>query len=380
MSTWDNAMTADSNTRFTIEPQPRVAALVRLGGLKAGRLQKVRLDINENVVGFPPRVVEEMLAAVTPNLLASYPETGPLYEKIARSHGVDTDQVMVTAGSELAIRYAFETYLGPDTELVVLDPSFAMFSVYAQLCGALLVPVPFSRQLTVSVDDVLERLSPRTRIVAIANPNNPTGSVLSESDLLAIVDRAASLGSLVMVDEAYFYFYRETMMPHVRRKENLIVTRTFSKACGLATVRLGYAVGPAAVIRDVQKVQPINHATGLAVLCGGYILDHLDLVWEYADQVEEGKRYLLEALGDLGLPAIGGHGNFVVMDFGAHREQVVAALRGDGILLGTWLRLPFENDYVRATVGPVAHMQVLVNALARHLPQAGSPRAATRAV
>ena len=251
-----------------------------------------------------------------------------------------------------------------------MDPSFAMFTVYAELYGAQLVPVPFSRQLTVSVTDVLERLSSRTRIVAIANPNNPTGTVLSESDLLAIVDRGADVGALVLVDEAYFYFHRETMIPHVRRKENLIVTRTFSKACGLASARLGYAIGPATVIQDVQKVQPINHASGLAVLCGAYMLDHLELVWEYADQVEEGKRYLLEALKDLGLPVIGGHGNFVVMDLGTNREQLVRALRQDGILLGTSLRLAFKNNYVRATVGPVAYMKMLVDALARHLPQA----------
>lgn len=362
-------MTADASNRFLIESQPRVAALERLGGLKAGRLDKVRLDINENVVGFSDRVVEEMLATVTPNFLSSYPEPGPLYERIAQLHKVDTKQVLVSAGSELAIRYVFETYLGPNTELLVLDPSFAMFSVYAQLVGARVITVPCSTQLTFSVDDILERMSPRTRIVAVANPNNPTGSVFSEADLLTIVDRAASCGALVLVDEAYFYFYRGTMIPHVLQKENLLVTRTFSKACGLATVRLGYAVGPTPVIAEVQKVQPINHASGLAMLCGQYILDHLDLVWEYADQVGAGKRHLIEELGSLGLPAIGGHGNFVVMDFGAERERLVATLRREGILLGTWLRLPFENSYVRATVGPVEHMQILIDALARHLAQ-----------
>ena len=137
-------------------------------------------------------------------------------------------------------------------------------------------------------------------------------------------------------------------------------------------MRLGYAVGPAAIISDVQKIQPIDHASGLAVLCGEYMLDRLDLVWDYARHVEEGKRYLLEALAALGLPAVGGHGNFVVMDFGAHRERVVAALRQEGILLGTWLRLPFDNSYVRATAGPVETMKVLVDALDRHLPQAPS--------
>jgi histidinol-phosphate aminotransferase len=373
-------MTTDTNSGFTIAAQPRVAALVRLGGPKAGRLDKVRLDINENVVGFSNRVVEEMLATVTPSFLSSYPEPGPLYEAIARLHDVDTKQVMVSGGSELAIRYVFETYLGPDSELVVLEPSFAMFAVYAQLLGARVIRVACSRQLTFSADDILESMSSRTRIVAIANPNNPTGTVLSEPELLSIIERAASLGALVLVDEAYFYFYRGTMIPHVLQKENLVVTRTFSKACGLASLRVGYAVGPKTIIAEVQKLQPIDHTNGLAVLCGAYILDHLDLVWEYADQVEAGKRYLLEALAELGLPAIGGHGNFVVMDFGSERERVVSALRQDGILLGTWLRLPFENNYVRATVGPVAQMEVLVTALARHLAQAGSPRPATGAV
>lgn len=362
-----------SSAGFRIEPQPRVAALVRLGGQKAGRLDKVRLDINENTVGFPPRVIEEMLATVTPTLMSAYPETGPLYEKIARLHGVDPTQVMVSAGSELAIRYVLETYLGPGTDLVVLDPSFAMFAVYAELCGAAVVPVPCARDLTYSVEDVLERISARTRIVAIANPNNPTGTVFSESELLTIAERAASFGAIVLVDEAYFYFYRGTMIPHVVATENLVVTRTFSKACGLATIRLGYAVGPAPIIKDVQKIQPIDHASGLAVRCGEYILDHLDLVTRYADEVEAGKAHVLDALARLGLTAIGGHGNFVVIDFGGRREQLVAAMRREGILLGTWLRLPFDNSYVRATVGPVVQMQSFIDALSRHLHQPGGP-------
>jgi len=201
--------------------------------------------------------------------------------------------------------------------------------------------------------------------------------VLSEAELLAVAGRAGEIGALVLVDEAYFYFYRESMMSHAARRDNLVVTRTFSKACGLATLRLGYAVGPAPIIAEIQKVQPIDHANGLAVLCGRYLLEHLDLVWAYADAVEAGKRFLLEALERLGMAAIGGHGNFVVMDFGSDRERLVAALRREGILLGTWLRLPFENNYVRATVGPVEQMEVFVDALERHLPQgAGLPPAA----
>ena len=119
-----------------ISPQGRVRRLVREYVPKINRLSKLRLDLNENLVGWPAEVIRELLSTITPNDLSAYPETDGLQSSIARCHSLTSAHVLVTAGSEMAIRYVFEAYLGAGTELLILDPSFAMFEVYGRLFEA----------------------------------------------------------------------------------------------------------------------------------------------------------------------------------------------------------------------------------------------------
>ena len=217
-----------------VVPRQRVNQLVRSEIPQADRYGVLRLDKNERCTGYPTRVVQSMLAGLSGGHLAAYPEPGPLYEKIAKWHGVGVDQLAITAGSELAIRYLFEAFLEPGDEVVLLNPSFAMFEVYALLCGARLVSVDFNQQWQVDADEILRRITDHTKLVALANPNNPTGTVLDERALVAILHQAVRFGALVLVDEAYYHFYKQSMLPHLSRFENLVATCTFSKACRLA--------------------------------------------------------------------------------------------------------------------------------------------------
>jgi histidinol-phosphate aminotransferase len=234
-----------------------------------------------------------------------------------------------------------------------------MFEVYGRLFEATIVTVPFDAALRVSIDDVLRRLTPKTRIVAIANPNNPTGTAFSTAELSLLARRAAALDCLVLVDEAYFYFHDQTMAPLVEELENLVVTRTFSKAFGLAGVRLGYALGAPPVIAAVQKLQPIDHANVFAARLGQYAIEHEDLAWTYAREVAAGKTYVIEALRALGLAVVDSCANFVLVDAGADRDRLIRGLQ-DQVLIGTSVRLPFANEYVKITVGPVLQMERLV--------------------
>lgn len=338
-------------------PRRLVADLTRTTVLQVGRYGLLRLDKNERCVGYPTRVIRAMLKEFSGEQLAAYPEPGPLYERLAKHHGVGVDQLAVTAGSEMAIRYLFEAFLDPGDDVLLLNPSFAMFEVYARLCGARLVAVDFTREWRVDPDNIIRRITGRTKIVALANPNNPTGTVLAEQALLAILRRAARHGALVLVDEAYYHFYRTTMLGHLPQFENLVVTRTFSKACGAAGVRLGYAIGHPQIIAMLNKLQPIDHLNVFAVLVGEYLVDHPDVIEDYVRQTEAGKRYLAVKLHGLGLTAIGSHANFVLVDLGKRKEVVVRALRERQVHVGATLRLPFSSSFVRVTAGPVPQMR-----------------------
>ena len=352
-----------------ISPQLRVGQLVREHVPKINRLSKLRLDLNENIVGWPAELLRELLSSITSGDLSAYPETYGLQSSIARRHNLTSAHVLVAAGSEMAIRYTFEAYLGVGSELLILDPSFAMFEVYGRLFEAEVVKVPFDTSLKVAMGDVLGHLTSRTRVVAIANPNNPTGTVFCVDELLLLVKRAAAVDCLVLIDEAYYYFYKDTIAPMITQFDNLIVTRTFSKAFGLAGVRLGYALAAPEVIAAISKLQPIDHTNVLAVKLGSYAIQHEELAWDYAREAVAGKSYLVGELRARGLKVVDSHGNFILVDAGSDRAGFVQWVQ-QLVLLGTNVRLPFANDYLKVTVGPVRQMEQLVSLLSQYIQRA----------
>ena len=343
--------------------KPELVGLYRYPVPQAGRYDRLRLDKNENTIGFSPETIQRMLGDISPHFLAAYPEPGPLYEKIAQWHGVSVKNVLISAGSEMAIRYLFEAYLGRGDEIIYLNPSFAMFEVYARLTGASSVMVDYDTNLSIDVNRILERISSKTKIIAIANPNNPTGTVIPEFDLCRVLRHAQECDALVLIDEAYYFFCTQTMLGHLKNFSNLVVTRTFSKACGLAGARLGYAIAHESTISEMQKMQPIDHASAFALKVGEYLLDHQELIWDYVEKVKDGKKYLMHAAAELGYRASPSFANFVLIDVAGLRERVLEEFDRCRILVGAHVRLPFSNNYIRITVGPVEHMEQVVLAL-----------------
>lgn len=345
------------------KPRPELKGVYRTPIRQSERYRCLRLDKNENTEGFSKATIEKMLSRISPHFIAAYPEPGPLYEKIAKWHGLTPDSVLITAGSEMAIRYLFEAYLDRGDEVVFLNPSFAMFEIYATLCGARRVKIDCNPSLDVDPERVIAGISKRTKLVAIANPNNPTGTVIPEDGLCRIVEKAARVDALVLVDEAYYHFYKKTMLDRLKQYPNLAVTRTFSKACGMASIRLGYALAHPAVVAEVRKLQPIDHASAFALKLGEYLVDHESLIWDYVARVEEGKRFVGQKCERLGLRVPVSHGNFLLIDVGKRRARVLKEFRKRNILIGAKLDLPFPNHYVRVTVGPSHQMRSPVAAL-----------------
>lgn len=345
--------------------RPELVGLYRTPVPQSGRYDRLRLDKNENIEGPPPAVVRAMLRGIDGHFLSAYPEPGALYAKIAKRHRLSPDNVLITAGSEMAIRYLFEAYLDRGDEVVFLDPSFAMFDVYAALCGARRVKIPCDARLTFDAGKIERAIGPRTKIVAIANPNNPTGTAMTRGALQRLLTRAEKMDALLLVDEAYFGFHPVTLADRVRRHRNLVVARTFSKAMGLASVRLGYLLGHPTVVNEVRKLQPIDHANAFALKLGEYVLDHPRGTEKYLAEVRRGKEYLRRACARLKRPCADSHANFVLIDMGEAKDRLAAECARRKILIGTTVRLPFPNGYVKVTVGPVRWMKHFVAALER---------------
>ena len=341
-----------------IAPKSHIANLYRTPEGLDDRNGYVCLDRNERTVPFPPEVTAEMVARITPEMLVSYPFSESLYRKLARWLGLAREMLLLTNGSDAAIKSVFEAYVAPGDEVVCLSPTYAMYSVYCEMFGASRQEVALGPDLRLEVGEVLERIGPRTRLVALANPNQPTGTVFAPQDLIRLVEHCSRLDVLALVDEAYYPFYEETMLPLVGRFSNLIVTRSFSKACGLPSVRLGYLAGHPEHVSQLFKTKTAHDLNAFALALGEYIVDHDWLLWNYVEQVRAGRDYLEGAFQRLGLEPLRSQANFMLIRLpeGCPPQGVIDALKEEGYLIRGPFAPPLERC-IRVTVGPEEQMR-----------------------
>lgn len=331
----------------------------------------LRLDFNESTVGCSPRVLAR-LRSLDADSLARYPEREPAEKKVASFLALDPAQVLLTNGVDEAIHLLCSTYLDPGDEALIAVPTFAMYAVFAQAEGARVVEVLAGDNFEFPAQELLAKISQRTRLIAIANPNNPTGVAVSKSILIQIAQAVPQ--AAVLVDEAYFEFYGETLIDQLRRKpplENLFIARTFSKAYGLAGLRIGILAGETkqmAMVRRVASPYSVN-AAALAILPEA--IEDQQYVDHYIAEVRRNRGRLQHELGDLGLQYWPSYANFVLVRIGSAHAKFVRALRDRGILVRDRSSDPGCEGCVRLTVGTDEHTQTLIHALHEVVEQLG---------
>ncbi len=325
----------------------------------AGR-QGLRLDFNESTIGCSPRVLAR-LRSMDAEALACYPEREPVEAEVAGFLGLDAHQVLLTNGVDEAIHLLCSTYLEPGDEAIIVVPTFAMYAIFVQVEGARLVQVPSGENFAFPLEDLLSRISQRTRLIALANPNNPTGTTVP-CDTLLRVARAASHAA-VLVDEAYFEFHGETILHHSAWPANLFVARTLSKAYGLAGLRIGILAGNAAQMALVRRVASPYNVNAVALAVVPEALRNQEYVEHYVSEVQRGRELLQQELNALGLRYWPSRANFVLVRVGPAYAEFVQAFRTHGILVRDRHTDPACDGCVRLTVGSLEHTQTLIVAL-----------------
>ena len=295
-----------------------------------GNRQGLRLDFNENTVGCSPRVMQK-LRALDVEQLARYPERAPLEATVAAHLGIRPEELLLTNGTDEAIHLVCETYLEPGDEAIIVVPTFSMYEIYAAATGAKVIAVPAVEQFRFPSENVLSHVKERTRLVAIANPNNPTGALASRKDLLTIAEHAPN--AALLVDEAYFEFCGETLMPEFRKFPNLFVSRTFSKAYGLAGLRIGVLAGHPDQMHFVRPVSSPYNVNSVALACLPEALADQAYVRRYVDEVRSGRDRLERELKEWGVRYWPSHANFVLMYLGVQGQAFISAMRERGILV-----------------------------------------------
>lgn len=334
----------------------------------------LRLDFNENTLAASPKVVEA-IQRLTAEGLTKYPEREGVEQVVARHFGLQPAEVLLTNGVDEAIHLLCAAFLEEDDEALIATPGFFMYDVSAGMMTRHLVKVQSDPSLVFPFERFLRAITERTKLIMVASPNNPTGAVVSREQLLAICEAAPQ--AVVLVDEAYFHFHGETLLGDVGRLPNLIVARTFSKAYGLAFLRIGMLAGLAKLIGYVRKVSSPYNVNGVALACLPAALSDDAYVDWYAGQVRDGRERMMDGLRALGVEFFPSRANFVLMKIGPKHADLVRVMREQGVLLRDRSTDPGCDGFVRITVGVADHVELGLAALRDSLAEIGwSPQEA----
>lgn len=351
----------------TVQPRRAVLSMPEYHPPLAARTS-LRLDFNENTFAPSPRVIERLLQTTSEGL-TKYPEREPV-ERIVASHlGLAADQVLLTNGVDEAIHLMCAAFLEADDEALIATPTFFMYDVNIQMMTPHLVRVQSDASLAFPFERFMAAITPKTKLIIVASPNNPTGAVVAREQLLEIA--AAAPHAVLMVDEAYFHFHGTTMLSEINELPNVIVARTFSKAYGLANLRVGMLAGNAELMRYVRKVSSPYNVNGIALDCLPVALEDDAYVQWYADQVNSGRERMMAGLDALGVPYFPSHANFVLMKIGPKHAELCTAMRAHGVLLRDRSTDPGCDGFVRITIGVEDHVARGLSALKLCLEEIG---------
>ena len=355
----------------------------KLGSYKAGKPRRqaelesgvrcIKLASNENPFGPAPLAIAAIKAA-TPEV-NFYPDTGAteLAARLAEIHELDPSQVLVTAGSTTFLEILARTLLGPGLNAITSKLSFIVYPIVTNATGAHLIELPM-RSDGYDLDSILAAIDGNTRLVYIANPNNPTGTVLEAAAIDRFLDRVPS-HVITVLDEAYYdfasYFAAERgfdyshSLDYVRAERPVMVLRTFSKAHGLAGLRVGYGMGPAELIGYLARMKPAFMVSSLGEAGALAALADADHVQRAVENNAAGAKLLAPAIAEMGIRVVPTWANFLFCDTGEDVLPLCRALQQDGVIVRP-LTVPWEApNAFRVTIGTPEQDQQFLAALRR---------------
>jgi len=337
------------------QPGRPIEEVARELGLPAADI--IKLASNENPLGPSPAALAAMQKVLTN--LNLYPDGNAFYlkQKLAAKLGVEPAHLVLGNGSNEIIEFVGHAYLAPGVDVVVSQYCFAIYPLVTKMFGANLITVP-AKNLGHDLPAMIKAITPKTRVVFVANPNNPTGTVVSKKELLNFANQIPANVLLVM-DEAYLEFLDDPadFISEIKpgRRQNVVLMRTFSKIFGLAGLRIGYGIGHPDLIATFEKIRQPFNINSIAQAGALAALDDAEHTRKTRDNNARGLKFYAEAFRALGLEFMPSAANFILVRVG-DGQKVFAAMQQQGVIvrpmggyqLGEWIRIsvgtPKENE------------------------------------
>jgi histidinol-phosphate aminotransferase len=325
------------------------------------RDKMVRLDFNENTSDYNP-CIGKVLSKLSAEGISRYPAYDGLNEKIAGYAGVKENMVLPTNGCDEGIKLVIDAFVSGDEEVIIPKPTFSLFFIYAQAAGAKIISPQYGKNGSFPAREVLDSINKKTKLVIVCSPNNPTGTTIGEKELEQMLKKTRN--GAVLVDEAYFEFSGKTFAGLLEKYNNLIISRTFSKAFGLAGLRIGYLLSNAETLQAMKSIYSPYAVNTIAKEAVIECLNSPEYMKDYVSEVNENKTRLERFLEANGINFVKSEANFILADFKESGKFIVNSLFRQGILVRCQQEL---EGKARITIGDKEKNSLLIETLGKIL-------------
>ena len=340
-----------------------IGKIFRDKNMLMSRQEKIRLDKNERITHFEKKFFKKLLLKISSESVTSYPEVWTLYRSLAKLHKLNTNQFVVTAGIDGAIKNCFELFVSKGDKVIILKPTFGMVDVYCKIARAKKIIINYDQNLNLDINYLLKSINRNISLIIIANPNSPTGTLISQFNMEKIIKKANTHSVPILVDEAYYGFCNKTVLLLLKKYKNLIISRTFSKAYGLAGLRVGYIIASSKIAKLLFNLKPMYEVNSIAILASTIMLKNLKIYRRYISETKKGFKVLTKYLEDNNIYFIKTHANFIYINLGKKINYFYNKLFKAGILTKKGLDIKGYNNYLRITLGPPKQIKIIISKL-----------------
>lgn len=314
---------------------------------------KMKMDSNENPYEMPDNIRDVIAQEILKHNFNRYPDpvAMELRQALSAQLGVNTNQLVIGNGSDELINYTISAFGGDDSAVIFPTPTFSIYGIFANVWGTKAIGVPLSSDFELNSDEIISNMDSFSKsIIFISHPNNPTGNCFSHKNIIDIIEHNSR--SIVVLDEAYYEFSGNTFLPLLAKYENLIILRTFSKAYGLAGLRIGYMITNDKIINQIMKVKMVYNINSLSQKIALILLNHKDQMMGYIQQILRERERLIKGLDRIDyIKHFRSDANFILFRVKSDAEMIFGRLLDNGILIRNLNESGLLKNCLRITIG-----------------------------
>lgn len=318
--------------------------------LSESRVKYLRLDKNERVTKFPYSFIKIFKKQINSESLNIYPELFKFYRALSKTHLLGINYFFATAGIDAGLRSCIELF--GNKKIIILNPTFAMINIYCSILKKNVIKASYDKNFNLDLEAIYNNLNSNTSLVILSNPNSPTGTVLNVNQIKKILIKSKKFNIKVIVDEAYYGFCKITCTSLIKRFDNLIILRTFSKAFGVAGLRIGYAISHPKNIKKMVNIKPMYETNSLGILAANILLKNKKISKDYLDQVTTGKKFLLSFFDKKKIKYIHSEGNFILFKILKNKKAYFKKLKQNNIRIVEKFSYKCLKGFSRLTLAP----------------------------